>query len=80
MELRKINSARNLRIFHWTLQFFKCPKLLTMSDQERMKGLVISCILILPLIKQAYAMASLGGEKGGMVVALREATKAALPI
>jgi hypothetical protein len=65
MELRAINSARNLLMFHWTLQFFKCPELLIIGEQVRMKRLVISFILILALTNQAYAMGWLGGKKGG---------------
>ena len=65
MDLKTINSAGNLLMFHWTLQFFKCPKLLIIGEQVRMKRLVISCIFILALTNQGYAMGWLGGKKGG---------------
>jgi hypothetical protein len=62
---RAIHSAWNLLIFHSTSQLFKYPKFSVMRGEVRMKRLVISCILILALTNQAYAMGSHHGGGGG---------------
>jgi len=66
IELSAMNPAWNLLIIDLTSLLFKYPKIPVIHGEVRMKRLVISCILILALTNQAYAMGSHhGGGRGG---------------